>query len=690
MRPGRHARILAPARAARLTAGRRTLPRIPISPEHAPRATALPRRSLLALCALVFALAAVGFLPALRQGFVLGDDDYNLVVNPRWRGLGLEQLRWMWTTFFLGHWQPLTWMSFGLEYELWGRVDAERMHAVNLALHASSAVLAFLLFGRLLGAALGARAAERPREVAWASALGALLWAAHPLRVESVVWATERRDLLSSLFLIATTLAWLRWVSGEGRGWLVASLALYALSLGSKAWGMTLPMLLLLLDVVPLRRLSAAGGGLRGLARLTLEKWPFIPLAAATAALAAAAQASEKAAIPLADHGLLARCAQAAYGVLFYPWKTLVPARLSTLYLLEQDLDPTRAVYLASGAAIVLLVASLWVLRKRWPAAAAACCAYVLLVSPVLGFLQSGAQKVADRYSYLALLPLYALLSGGLFVWLADRRRRTVVLPGALVLVCTLAALSWRQTRFWRDSLTLWTRAAELEPANYVAQHNVAAALRQLGRRAEARERARLSIAANPGRHNTYARFYVGLLWLEDGDFEAALAAWRDALAIDPCDITTLSVAPRELAQRGRAAEGLALLEAGWKAAPDETEIAGLLADFLWVHGERQRAEGVWRAGLERDPSWVAGHVGLGKALLSRNQVDAAEEQLRAALDLEPRRVDARVLLGRALRARGRVQEAESCWSSVLEREPEHAEAQALLRQSRESAAQGR
>ena len=634
----------------------------------------------------MFALAFVAFLPALRQGFVLGDDEYNLVMNVRWRGLGLDELRWMWTTFYLGHWQPLTWMSFGLEHELWG-LNPERMHAVNLALHACSAVLALFLFERLLAAALRERADQHPEAVRLAAAFGALAWAVHPLRVESVAWATERRDLLSGLFLFAAVLAWLRRVDGGGRSWLAATLALYALSLCSKAWGMTLPVLLLVLDVYPLRRVEAAGGGWRGLGRLALEKALFLPLALGTAIVAATAQAGTK--ISLSDHGVLARCAQAAYGVLFYLWKSLAPARLSTLYLLEEHLDPGRTIYLACFAAVAALAIGLWALRKKLPALVAAACAYVVLVSPVLGFLQSGAQKVADRYSYLAMVPLCAAAAGGVFLLLAEPNRRALTATAGAVLIAAMVTLSWRQTLVWRDGLTLWERAAELEPDNYIAQLNVAAVLRKEGRRAEARERAKRSIAANPGKVNTYARFYVGLLWLEDGDFEQALQAWKETLAVDPADVTTLTIAPRELAQRGRAAEGLALLEAGHAANPGDLELAGLFADFLWASGDRARAESVWRQGLERDASWAAGHSGLGKVLLARGDVTSAERELRAALAAEPRRAETLLLLGRMLRARGQVAEAEAAWTAVLQGDPAFPEAQALLQQSRAASASG-
>jgi tetratricopeptide (TPR) repeat protein len=429
---------------------------------------------------------------------------------------------------------------------------------------------------------------------------------------------------------------------------------------------------------------------MRGLARLALEKAPFVPLAAATAVLAAAAQSSGHATLTMAEHGLLQRCAQAAYGLLFYPWKTLLPTGLSTLYLLEADLDATRPVYLLSSAGVVLLAFGAWRLRERLPALAVALACYAVLVSPVLGFLQSGGQKVADRYSYLAAIPLSALVAAWLFARVQEDERRRAWLAGAAAVLVLLGGLAWRQTRVWRDSLTLWGRAVELEPDNYVAHLNLAAALREEGRLAEARTSASRSIEARSDARNVYARFFLGLLWLEEGDFEQALTAWRDALGVDPTDTTTLAVATRELAQRGRGEEASALLQAAYSAAPDDLEVAALAGDFLAAAGQAAEAERVWRRGLLQDPGWVAGHLGLARAVLARTDLATAERELRAALEGEPDHVEALLLLGRVLRARGRVAEAEAAWQRVLTLEPSNAEAEALLRQSRAAAAEGR
>src|SRR5437762_1762540 len=212
-----------------------------------------PDRVRLAARLAVAAVTALAFLPILQNGFVDFDDAEGLVVNTWIRGLGPANLRWMLTTFHLGHWQPLAWLSFALDYRLWG-LDARGFHLSGLLLHAANAGLLAVLAERLLACA------DVPAGRRLAGAVtAALLWSVHPLRVESVAWATERRDVLSGFFFLATLLAY---VPGPGRppriGWALAGTAL---TLASKASGMVLPALLVLLDVYPLRRVGGAGGG---------------------------------------------------------------------------------------------------------------------------------------------------------------------------------------------------------------------------------------------------------------------------------------------------------------------------------------------------------------------------------------------------------------------------------------------
>ena len=210
--------------------------------------------------ALIALVTFAAFLPTLHNQFVNWDDDENFLDNPHYRGLGWTQLRWMWTTFHLGHYIPLTWMTFGLDYRLWG-MNPFGYHLTSLLLHAANAVVFFFVVHRILTLALP-RPSERGRALAVSAGFAALVFAIHPLRVESVAWATERRDVLSGLFYLVTILVYLRACEGEKRGrrWYWLAVATFVCALLSKAMVVNLPIVLLILDVYPLRRLGGFVG----------------------------------------------------------------------------------------------------------------------------------------------------------------------------------------------------------------------------------------------------------------------------------------------------------------------------------------------------------------------------------------------------------------------------------------------
>src|SRR3989454_383417 len=239
---------------------------------------------------LVALLTLTAFLPTLQNQFVSWDDDKNFLENPHYRGLGWTHLRWMWTTH-LGHYIPLTWMTLGLDYLLWG-MNPLGYHLTNLLLHAANAVVFFFVVRRLLTRALPGPS-ERGHALAVAAGVAALVFAIHPLRVESVAWATERRDVLSGLFYLLTILVYLRdRERGErGRGWYWLSVAVFVCALLSKSMVVNLPVVLMILDVYPLRRLGGAVGWWSERARrVYVEKIPFVLLAAAASAVVPIAQ----------------------------------------------------------------------------------------------------------------------------------------------------------------------------------------------------------------------------------------------------------------------------------------------------------------------------------------------------------------------------------------------------------------
>lgn len=420
---------------------------------------AVPSRPILSVPKILPAAVAIAtfaaFLPALAGEFLNWDDVVNFVANPHYRGLSAPQLRWMATTFLMGHWHPLTWLTFGIDFSIWG-MNPVGYHLSSLLFHAANAALLYAVLLKLLGLC------GRP-EACWPAAAGALLYSLHPLRVESVAWITERRDVVCVFFALLCVLAWLKRIGEEREGrpgtrWLVLSVAAFGAALLSKVLVIMLPAVLLLLDVYPLRRVVP---GAR--IRLLLEKWPFALLACADLGIMILAMRSIDAVHSAGDYHPLERAAQAAYGLCFYVVKTLWPSGLLPIYRIDKPLNPWALKYvlamLGAAAATGLLVA----FRRRCPAALTAWLAYGILVLPALGVAVTGMQIAADRYTTLAMIPASALAAAGL-------GKRAAMPVAALLLL--LGVLTARQTGFWKDSVTLWTRQIEFDPQADLAWRN--------------------------------------------------------------------------------------------------------------------------------------------------------------------------------------------------------------------------
>lgn len=410
------------------------------------------------MIAAVFAV----FAQALSAEFVNWDDDKNFLANVRYRGLSLDHVEWMFTTFHMGPYQPLAWLTLGVDHALFG-MDPRGYHATNIAWHAATVVLFFFLARTLFESARPAWN-ERARDVL--AFVAAIAFGVHPLRVESVAWITERRDVVSGAFFVAAVLAWLLYArSTERRGRKYAlALALFAFALFSKASVVTLPLALLVLDVWPLRRWDGARR------RVILEKLPFLVLSAVFSIVAIIGQRSTGTALrALEDHGPERRIAQASYAALFHTWKSVWPTDLSPIYDMPSPFVASETRFVLAVAFVVATSAVMWFMRARIPAAAASWLAFLLLLAPVSGFISTGPQLVADRYSYLACMPFALLVAGGIGL-VCEHGQMRVATVGATIALCTALALAARnQTRYWHDSTSLWERAYAVDPDSAVA-----------------------------------------------------------------------------------------------------------------------------------------------------------------------------------------------------------------------------
>jgi Flp pilus assembly protein TadD len=487
-------------------------------------------------------LTVLVWLPVLHNGFVEWDDLLVLVNNPMVRGLNAESLRWMWTTFHMGHYTPLAWMSIGLDAVL-GGLRPFFVHGVSLLWHAANGAAVAWLAGRLLPR-------EWSRTAVWVGALVAgLFFALHPLRVESVAWATQRRDVLGAFFLLVATSCYVEAASSPNAGrWRLAAWTSFLISLLAKSLGMVFPAVLLVLDV--------------HMGRPRREGWPvvlrekigFVLPALAAAVVAASAQSITGAAVPLADHGVWDRLIQGGWGFAYLLGKTAWPTGLTPIVEIPAAITWS---HLSISLLGFLAVSCAWAMGWRWSAPRSAVWAALAFFLPTSGIFQSGPQYVADRYSYLWSVPWALCVGGGIARgWdLVPRRLRWLMGVGLVLVLAVLSVMTRRQIGYWADSERLWSRVLAVDPSSRRARFILAAQARDAGRWEEA-ERGYRALAAE-GRKDSRAEALVclGHIAFLRGDVGVAQTIFREALILDPRQPEALNNLARLALGRGAWAE---------------------------------------------------------------------------------------------------------------------------------------
>ena len=585
-------------------------------------------------------VTAVVFAPTLRGGFVDWDDPINFLENPYYRGLGWPQLRWMLTASVMGHWIPLTWLTFGADYAVWG-MRPFGYHLTNVLLHAASAAVFYLVARRLLGLAM-------PSAVVGSLALGAagaaLFFAIHPLRVESVAWITERRDLTSGFFFLLTVLAYLKAHERPPdvrAGWRGAALAFAALALASKSIVMGLPLVLIILDVYPLRRLGPTLGDWTGARAWPIwrEKIPFALLAVGTAAAAFYVQRTTG---YLTQADPVARIGMLFYNVGFHVWKTFVPLNLAPIYELPLRLHPLEVPYLPSAIAVLAITAGAWFFRGRWPAGLAIWAFYLVMLAPVTGIVHTGYHLGADRNTYLPCAG-FAILVGALVVALAEapRRgalRRPIAVLGLGLLAIWLAGLGVAasiQTMVWRDPETLWRYAIAVDPRCSICTHNLAIITSQRGDRAESLVLFERAQALRPDRSEFYGNY--GVLLLQMGRRQEGIAKLRYRLAHEPRDVATRTNLGIALIEEGRPGEAIGELEQALRFKPDAVPALTSLGRALLTEGRVEPALSAFERAIAVNPADPVARLGLARAYAAAGDRASAREQLVVLSRLDPR-----------------------------------------------------
>jgi protein O-mannosyl-transferase len=621
----------------------------------------------------------IAFLPALEAGFVNWDDDSNFLYNPNYRGLGAAQLQWMFTNFLMAHYIPFTWMTFGLDYVVWG-MNPAGYHLTNILLHAANAVLFYFIALHLLRLSVPRRLADGSSAPILGSAFATLLFAVHPLRAESVAWITERRDVLSGFFYLAAVLAYLQYCDApvrEGRRprspreWYCASLGFFALALLSKEMAMTLPVILLLLDAYPLRRLGGVGSGRRWLpsTSVVVEKLPFflLSLAAAYTALVALDHTTHvfsgsgsmpSTADATVDVRPIDRVAISAYALLFYLWKMAVPLGLSPAYQLPPPSGFETWPALISFAVVLLVTAVVIVGHRRWPALSAAWVGCIVMLSPVIWI----PQIAADRYTYLACAGWALLCGAGLASgWRYCQRcnidaRITVSLAGlALAVVAALGVLTWNQVRVWRDSETLWAHAIAAWPSSR-SHYKLGEILAQRGDLAKAIENFEAALRINP-RH-AYAHSALGFVFAIQGRLTEALEQFDDALRIAPRFATAHTGLGLVFARQGKLSEASDHFRRALESDAGDAQAHTNLGLILKKRGQWGEAAAHFRQAVQADPNSEQAQYQWGLALAEEGKLSEATDHLRAAVRINPRSAEAHRSLAELLMRQGQSDEA--------------------------------
>ena len=650
----------------------------------------------------IFLLTIVAFLPTLHNGFVNWDDEAVLLDNPHYRGLGWEQVRWMFTTFHMSVYRPLTWMILGFDYVVWG-MEPFGYHLTSLLFHCANAVLFYLVALRLLSLAVPDMAASQ-LPLRMAAGFAALFFSIHPLRVEPVAWGSGSDNLVAAFFSLLTLLSYLRAATISESGWyrwrwMGAAWGFYGLSLLSKGTTVPLPVALLVLDVYPLRRLKAAPRTwFEPQARqVWWEKIPFLLLAAPIAILAVLAKQSTGAVAPVANVTWLARSMQSFYGLAFYLWKTMAPWGLSPLYARPIDLNPWDSPFVVSGVIVLAVSICLVWLSHSWPAGLTSWVYYGVILLPLLGVVTYGPQIVADRYSYFSCLG-WALLTGSglLYLWKLWATGRlpapTFVLVNGMagLLLVGLGVLTWKQTQIWHDSERLWKHALALEDKSSFAHNNLGLALAKRGTVEEAINEFRRAVEVDPAFVEAYTN--LGNFLAQRGSSQEAIYHLRHALQIDPGFANAHNTLGNVLADRGALDEAIQHFRKALQLNPQSAMTHYNFARALARQGDAEEAIAHYRQALEIDPGDGDVHNNLGLLLLSRGNIDQAIEQFREAIRVNPNYAKAYFNLGRVYAQQDRLDEAVENFRKALQTQSGVAEihenlARALARQGKRTEA---
>ena len=586
---------------------------------------------------LVILISAV-YLQVGNHQFIGFDDDAYVTKNIHVAGgLNVNNIIWAFTSFEEGNWHPVTWVSHMADVQLYGMAPRGH-HLTSVAIHTFSSLLLLFLLARVTGAI-------------WQSSFVAALFALHPLHVESVAWVAERKDVLSALFWFLTLLLYSEYAAKHKTLLYVLSLLSFVLGLMSKPMLVTLPVVMLLMDLWPLDRYKdqPQEPGLPHISdqgiSLIKEKLPFFACSLISGVVTLYAQHNGGATSSLATVPLLFRVENSLVAYLKYLIMTLWPRGLAILYPITMSVPLWQVI----GSLLALALTTAVVVRKwrGYPFLAVGWLWFLVTLAPVIGLIQVGSQAMADRYTYLPSIGLFITAAWGVPMLTKGLRHQAAILVLLASLVVGASALAtWHQLGYWRDSISLFQHTLQVTSDNYVINANLGGALSEQGDLDGAIQRFNEALRINPA--FATAHYNLGVTLVDKGDLDGAIQHYHAALRLNSNDPKT------------HYSLGVALVREG--------DVDGAIREY--------------QAALRISPGDALSHYSLGVALIRKGDPVAAIREFRTALQVNPGDADARNNLGVALAKRGDLDAAIQEFNEVLRITPTDTFAQDNLKRA--------